>query len=798
MRRLGLLVAMVAMVAAGVPAGRAASVPSQGVTVPASWFGATAPLADGQIEVAVVSSLPATVTGESARIDVRGVQSGDAVRVLRDGTDVTGVFSPAAGAVVDGVVSGLRVGANHITATVTGPAGIRTATLELTDHPITGPVISGPHQTPFLCQTEAAGMGKALDADCSAKTRVDWFARSAVTGRFSPLADPYAAYPPDTAMTTTSAGASVPFVVRVESSTINRSITRVAVLDDPHGRGASKPYAPSPAWNRRMVYSFGESCGTGHSQGTNNADNALGQISGNGNPYDNAFAPFIDLPAQIGAGYMTAHSTLTILGIECNDVISAETLMMVKEHVIKTYGKLVHVIGSGASGGAIQQYTAANNYPGIIDAGNLIISFPDVTTLLMTIGDCLVLDKVFNADPVRWNEVKRQAVTGFRTSQLCADWDSSYSSLLRPSDCDPALPADLVYDPKMRPTGVRCTFQDDQATLWGRDPATGFARRPLDNTGVTYGLAALRAGVITAADFVDLNAGAGGVDIDGNFTPQRMSMDPDVARIAYDTGRLTGRGAVAETPIIDNHPYLDVVPVVDVHDTARPYSMRARMDAHLGGHGTQAMWQGAPYPSDGFAPDEEWLTALEKRGSGPTDASRVAAVIASRPASASDRCTLPSGIGVADVTPCKPLAGTSPRIGAGAPASDDVIKCTLKPVAATDFPQLSAAELDALRKALPTGVCNWAVPGVGDTARSRPWLSWGDGTRPPTPVALENFVARSAAPASSAGASVLGSTVARSATGLPPTGGRSALPVGLAVVGLAVLVRRRLRSAQRR
>jgi hypothetical protein len=253
---------------------------------------------------------------------------------------------------------------------------------------------------------------------------------------------------------------------------------------------------------------------------------------------------------------------------------------------------------------------------------------------------------------------------------------------------------------------------------------------------------------------------------------------------------------VAETPVIDNHPYLDVVPVVDVHDTARPYSMRARMDAHVGGHQTQAMWQGAPYPSDGFAPDEQWLTALEKRGSGSTDASRVAAVIASRPASASDRCTLPFGVGVPDVTPCGPLADSSPRRASGAPTSDDVIKCTLKPVSAADFPQLSPAQLDELRHALPTGVCNWAAPGVGDTARSQPWLSWGDGSRSPVPVPLANFVARSLVPSSSSGrGTVLGSTLARGASGLPPTGGRSTLPIGLAVVGLAVLVRRRLRAA---
>src|SRR2546423_1514331 len=79
--------------------------------------------------------------------------------------------------------------------------------------PIPGRVPPGPPQAPFLCQAGAAGMGKPLDAGCSAGPRVDWYARS-VTGRFNRLADPYAAYPPDTATTTTSEGKTVPFVVR--------------------------------------------------------------------------------------------------------------------------------------------------------------------------------------------------------------------------------------------------------------------------------------------------------------------------------------------------------------------------------------------------------------------------------------------------------------------------------------------------------------------------------------------------------------------------------------------------------
>ena len=59
------------------------------------------------------------------------------------------------------------------------------------NHPVTGPVISGPHQTPFVCETEKAGLGRPTDADCSVPTKFQWFYRSAVDQGFHELADPY-------------------------------------------------------------------------------------------------------------------------------------------------------------------------------------------------------------------------------------------------------------------------------------------------------------------------------------------------------------------------------------------------------------------------------------------------------------------------------------------------------------------------------------------------------------------------------------------------------------------------------
>ena len=98
-RRLALCAAALAAVVAALPAGQARATPAPAgsgpVTVDASFFGGTTPpLTPGQIEVAVVSSLTSTVTGEDARIEVRGLAPADRLRVERDGTDVTPALAP--------------------------------------------------------------------------------------------------------------------------------------------------------------------------------------------------------------------------------------------------------------------------------------------------------------------------------------------------------------------------------------------------------------------------------------------------------------------------------------------------------------------------------------------------------------------------------------------------------------------------------------------------------------------------------------------------------------------------------
>ncbi len=61
------------------------------------------------------------------------------------------------------MVTGLRLGANTLFVDSNGRGNGRpTASVTLTNHPVTGPIFSGPQQQPFVCKTQTAGLGFPL------------------------------------------------------------------------------------------------------------------------------------------------------------------------------------------------------------------------------------------------------------------------------------------------------------------------------------------------------------------------------------------------------------------------------------------------------------------------------------------------------------------------------------------------------------------------------------------------------------------------------------------------------------
>ncbi len=134
------------------------------------------------------------------------------------------------------------------------------------------------------------------------------------------------------------------------------------------------------------------------------------------------------------------------------------------------------------------------------------------------------------------------------------------------------------YDATANRSGARCDIYDHNINMYGRDPETGFARRPIDNSGVQYGLAALSEGSITVTQFLDLNEKIGGYDNDGNIVTTRSLADPLGLRAAYQNGLITNAGGgLGKLPIIDVRPYRDNLPEGDNHLKYHSFSLRERL-----------------------------------------------------------------------------------------------------------------------------------------------------------------------------------------------------------------------------
>jgi hypothetical protein len=681
--------------------------------------------AQSALTVRTLSSRPDMVSGGDTLIEIVGGSAATGLTVTLNGQDVTAAFTPhASRRSLVGLVTGLRLGAN----TLEARRGPRVARLQITNHPLEGPIVSGEHMTPFVCQTAQSGLGEPLDANCTAATRVDYFYKSnaaappsaaavaiGVDRSFKPL-DTTAPRPSDIATTTTNLGKTVPYIVRVESGTINRAIYRIAILDDP-ARPAAATWQPGEGWNGRLMVSFGGGCGTNYTQGTNQATSALSD-------------------AALSRGFAHMVSTQNVMQQHCNDHLSGEALMMIKEHFIERYGLPVWTLGYGGSGGAIQQLLIAQNFPGLLDGILPSLTYPDSVSVRPGVTDCRLLMNYYKADAATWTQQKQTAVEGY-TPGTCRAWDRSFIDVIVATNARGCgIPADQVYDPVKNPKGVRCTMWDTNVATFGRDPATGFARRSLDNVGVQYGLDALNRGAISAAEFLDLNEKIGGFDNDGQPRRERSVADSDSLRLTYVAGRLNaGAGGLGSLPILHFRSYND--PTGDIHDRFRDFSVRERLRKSNGRVDNQVIWvypngvAGLGQKVGGLAIDtmSQWLDALSADASA---APVIEKVKRAKPAAAVDGCWDSNGTRIDEPATfdgpgrCNTLFPNhrNPRLVAGAPVADDIAKCRLKPIDARDYKTpFSAVDLQKLRSIFPAGVCDYSKPGVNQLPLAGTYLN---------------------------------------------------------------------------
>lgn len=656
----------------------------------------TSPLREG-LRIEVLSSQPDRVSGDDARIRVTPAPGTplSSVRVEVNDAEVTPTLTAADGH-LEGVIRGLIEGNNTITARAGGTEVIQ----RIRAWPRAGPVISGPHLPLLACSTADHGLGAPLDDDCTAARSVTW-RYITTTGDLADLPSP-SARPADLARAEIG-GQEVPLFVRRERGVINRSIYEVSSIDptpgddDPTGQG----------WNGALVYRFGGGCGTTYGQGT--------------------LATGTEDVGLLGRGYAVATASFNNADVQCNDVLSAETTMMVKERFIEAFGVPTFTIGEGRDGGAAQLHLLTQNYPGLVNGVVATNPFPDVSSVWSGATDCgLLLHYYGTPAGAALTEAQRTAINGHATAQTCQTWADTWLDTIDPrTGCDPKIPASAIYDAATNRGGLRCTLQDANRNQFGADPATGWAARPLDNVGIQYGLEALNDGTISFDQFAALNEAIGGYDLDGAITAAREEADPEAVLHAYETGRVSmGGGDQGAVPIIDVDVFDD--PTGATADRFRAYSLLDRLagSAPDTAPGFQ-IWTTTPADHDPLAAIgvmDDWLRALRDDGAGGS----IGEVLRrNRPDGAVDDCA-PGDDGDDPCADRYPVSG-DPRTAAGAPRSDHVLKCGLKAVDPDDYGvELTPAQVRRLEAIFLQGVCDWSGPSETEVVPANPDRSYED------------------------------------------------------------------------
>ena len=717
--------------------------------------------------VKVLSSQPHLVTGGDALLAVAippGRSAAD-IRVILNGETITGLFQAdrQAGRLV-GLVTDLPLGDSVVKAEVLAGTGLFEE-LTLTNHRVNGPLISGPHLSPFVCQTEqfrlpdGSTLGPALDEDCSVAPRVAHVYLAEGADRFSPLADP-GVLPADVARVTTRSGITMPFVVRLETRVINRGIYQSAVLHDPTAERDPNPFAPPRGWNGGVIAVHGFGCVSGwYRQG------------------DAQGADILD-SQRLGEGYALFTNTLNHPTNSCNPVLAGETAAMGKERLIETLGEPAYTVSIGSSGGAYTSLQIADAFPGLFDGVLIGSTFPDALSIALAGLDAHLLSNYYlKNNNGNFSEAQMVAVSGFKSARAWYDMAmqsgradpvpgredplpaSDYLKGYRSAVWHEAVPETLRYHPDSNPRGARPTVFDAARNVYGSDPATGFARRPYDNVGVQYGLRALEAGIITPAQFVDLNARIGSFDLDGNPVKGRSVAGDEVLRRTYRSGiSLGGGGGLAAIPVFDLSHLYDEDQLY--HYQWFHFAVRERMRAHNGHANNHVMWRGGYPVADGLgsksSPEAAALKALVEADSWAlfidwvraykADRSpdpQVDKVIRHKPPGAVDGCFTwstapdfipePQTFGRDEHARCNRLwpSWSFVRREAGGPLHANILKCQLKPLSRRDYPvTFSDRDWRRLAAVFPGGVCDWSRPGV-EQQPVIPWHSLG-----PVPIGL--------------------------------------------------------------
>ncbi len=432
---------------------------------------------------------------------------------------------------------------------------------------------------------------------------------------------------------------------RAEQGSINRFIYTIAMRVTPTELGSR---TASSLWNKKLIYQFNGGSGIGFRQGRQKATKTITRR----------------LP-EMQQGYAVISSSGNRTSYTYNMLLAEDTARRVKLNFTKLFGHPFYTVGIGGSGGGLAQYLIGQNSTGILDGLIPQYSYPDMLSQTIYTLDCDLLNNYFtfrSKDNSRWQQFdQRQLLEGMNTLQ---DFPQKIA-FLQPmaqlmAGMVPSFPqgnsecingyfglSSFIHNPKqgfLRSffskqviNQTNWNYWEDMAWLFDRDQH-GLVHSTWDNSGVQYGLKALKHKQISLAEFVHINKNIGswkaqhqmkaenilipfgrklplwlslwGSDNiteqqEGKLAPRRNASLKAI-NAAYRGGQVfTGK---LDLPIIDMRHYLEKE--LDMHHMSASFSARLRLQQANGHSNNQVIWVADPAynPSEhAFAMMDLWL-----------------------------------------------------------------------------------------------------------------------------------------------------------------------------------------------
>jgi hypothetical protein len=455
---------------------------------------------------------------------------------------------------------------------------------------------------------------------------------------------------------------------RTEQGSINRFIYTIAMRITPEELGSR---AGSSLWNRRVIYQFHGGSGIGFRQGRQKAKRIITRRL-----------------AQVQQGYAVISSSGNRTSYTYNMLLAEDTARRVKLNFVSLFGKPLYTVGIGGSGGGLSQYLIAQNSTGILDGLIPQYSYPDMISQTIYTLDCDLFNNYFtfrSNQHQRWRKWdQRQLLEGMNTlhdfpqriaflqpvAQLMAGMVPRFPQ--GNSECINGYFGLSTFIHNPRQGFLRSFFSDevvaktnwnyweDMTWLFGRDEH-GLVNSTWDNTGVQYGLRALKQKKISLAEFIHINKNIGGwkeqhkmkeekiITPFGRKLPFWVSLwgRDNITKVIDDQPALRSNASLSaieaayrggqvfignvHLPIIDVRHYLEEK--LDMHHLSASFSARLRLQGANKHHDNQVIWVAKRDfdPTDqAFAMMDLWL--IKQQGNPELSAAQT------KPAQLSDTC----------------------------------------------------------------------------------------------------------------------------------------------------------------